>query len=63
MLKKAKESLSSIYPKNSPFKKELHSIVDKFMTQAEFESRWNSMVQNHGLVENAFLYPHTTQDT
>jgi hypothetical protein len=55
VLRKAKESLGVVYSKNSPFKKDLHELLDQIVCVQEFEARWAEIIQKNGLEENEFL--------
>jgi hypothetical protein len=55
VLRKAKESLGSIYSKNSSFKRNLHDLLDQTVDVEEFETRWAMLVTDHGLGENEYL--------
>jgi hypothetical protein len=45
VLQKAKESLGVVYSKNSPFKKDLHELLDQIVCVQEFEARWAEIIQ------------------
>ncbi|CAM0870364.1 unnamed protein product [Alopecurus aequalis] len=55
VLKKAKESLGSVYSKNSAFKRDLHELIDQIVCPEEFETRWVELVTGYSLGENEFL--------
>jgi tRNA 2-selenouridine synthase SelU len=55
VLKKAKESLGSVYTKSCAFKKKLHELVDEVIVEDEFELRWRSLVSEFKLENNEFM--------
>uniref|UniRef100_A0ACD5UC92 Uncharacterized protein n=1 Tax=Avena sativa TaxID=4498 RepID=A0ACD5UC92_AVESA len=55
VLRKAKESLGSIYSKNTDFKRDLRELLDEIVSIEEFESRWADLVATHHLEDNEFL--------
>lgn len=55
VLRKAKESLGSVYSKNSVFKKELHNRLDDHMLESDFEEKWRLLINTYALSDNAFL--------
>lgn len=55
VLRKAKESLGSLYSKNNGFKWALHELLDEIVSIPEFETRWAFLVEEYGLVDNEFL--------
>lgn len=55
VLRKAKESLGSLYSKNSRFKWSLHELLDEIVSIPEFESTWAMLVEEYGLEDNEFL--------
>lgn len=55
VLRKAKESLGSIYSKNHGFKRDLHELLDEVVSEAEFETRWVNLVDEYDLTGNTFL--------
>jgi hypothetical protein len=55
VLKKAKESLGSVYSKSSQFMKKLNELLDEVVLEEEFESRWRSLVAEYNLGGNEFM--------
>jgi hypothetical protein len=55
VLKKAKESLGSIYSKNSKFRKDLHHLLDQLTSENEFENSWHQLIETYNLGSNQFL--------
>ncbi|XP_062227470.1 protein FAR1-RELATED SEQUENCE 5-like [Phragmites australis] len=55
VLRLAKEKLGPIYSKNSPFKAELHKILNAMMSIEEFELAWHRVLGEYGVVEHPFL--------
>ncbi|CAL4934499.1 unnamed protein product [Urochloa decumbens] len=55
VMKKAKESLGSIYSKNGSFRCKFHKLLDDLPTKEEFEERWASLVSEYGLEDNQFM--------
>ncbi|KAK1609633.1 hypothetical protein QYE76_033306 [Lolium multiflorum] len=55
VLRKAKESLGPVYSKNSPFKRDLHELLDIIVDVEEFETRWSELITGYSLQDNEFL--------
>ncbi|KAM0859107.1 hypothetical protein ACQ4PT_047399 [Festuca glaucescens] len=55
VLRKAKESLGTIYTRVAGFKKALHELLDEIVSATEFEARWQEMLVEYNLQNNQFL--------
>uniref|UniRef100_A0A453G3F5 Protein FAR1-RELATED SEQUENCE n=1 Tax=Aegilops tauschii subsp. strangulata TaxID=200361 RepID=A0A453G3F5_AEGTS len=55
VLKKAKESLGTLYNKRSEFREEFHKLIQDMLTVEEFEKQWKELIDNHSLQKNTFL--------
>jgi hypothetical protein len=55
VLRKAKESLGPVYSKNTPFKRDLHELLDVIISIEEFESRWANLIEVYKLEDNDYL--------
>ena len=55
VLRRAKESLGSVYTQNKDFSDELHKILDYMLTVEEFEAAWAKLIQKYGLQEHPML--------
>ncbi|XP_037420117.1 protein FAR1-RELATED SEQUENCE 5-like [Triticum dicoccoides] len=55
VLKKAKESLGTLYNKRSEFRDEFHKLIQDMLTVEEFEKQWKELIDKHSLQKNTFL--------
>lgn len=55
VLRRAKESLGSVYTQNKDFRDELHKILEYMLTVEEFEAAWAKLIQKYGLQEHPML--------
>ncbi|KAE8802660.1 Protein FAR1-RELATED SEQUENCE 5 [Hordeum vulgare] len=55
VLRKAKESLGTLWTKNPNFRSEFHKLVHHMITVDEFECGWNLMLDKYKLKKHPFL--------
>jgi hypothetical protein len=44
-----------MYSKNTPFKQDLHELLDVIISIEKFESRWATMIKDYKLEDNDYL--------
>ena len=55
VLRKAKESMGTLWSKKSDFKLEFHKLVHHMLTEEEFEAGWDEMLEKYSLRKHPFL--------
>ncbi|XBI88694.1 hypothetical protein VPH35_026624 [Triticum aestivum] len=55
VLKKAKETVGPLYTKKSDFQAEFHKVVNHMLTEEEFESAWEALLDKYSLRNHNYM--------
>uniref|UniRef100_A0A8R7UK73 Protein FAR1-RELATED SEQUENCE n=1 Tax=Triticum urartu TaxID=4572 RepID=A0A8R7UK73_TRIUA len=55
VLKKAKETLGPLYTKKSDFQAEFHKVVNHMLTEEEFETAWEALLDKYSLMNHSYM--------
>lgn len=55
VLRCAKEKLGNVYGKYGGFRHEFHTLINDVLCVAEFEHKWDILIQKYGLSSNTYI--------
>lgn len=55
MLRKANECLGQLYAKRNEFRSDFHKVVNHMLTEDEFETGWQLLIDKYSVKDNPFL--------